>query len=656
MTSSVRIPPAVFLLLMSLQTAVPAAAQTNRQLRPKEEFATGLAEFVGAIAGTYGDEGIRVRASLHAMRQALAKWDASVSAYEAAVIDELRGAQADRAADLHRAMGIVYLDRGRVQDALSELGAAIERDPTRADVSFLLGVVNSDMNRPAAAAEALLESSRLDPAKPITFYVLAQQLLKIGRPDDAERARQTFVNARRRTLAQTPPTSPVAAPFVQWRLTQDPPGAMPLFAPSQYAEGFGLLTQGRYREALARFEDAVATDPLTADAAGVSERIAQAGAALRQGQLASALGQVQAVIEVAPNLSEAHRMLGTIYWAGGQRADGIAELEAAIRLSPDDERTRMALADALVAEGRFAEAGRALEAAIRVIPGSGQAHFKLAQVSAALDEQAEVARELEEAVRLAPVVGLDYLYRAIGEVHSSERNLVAVIEPYTRRVEVNPNNPDAHVELGETYLDLDRDDEAIAEFLAALMIDPRHTNASAALGKAYLRLGDYADAEAAARRAVALDRTHLEARYTLAAALVRLGRTEEGKQELERYRQMQADAEASRRREYEMTALMRAVAESTGRGAYDEAAARLREAIRIKPDDAALHVSLGLALRNAGRLAEAVEPLERALTLNAGPEVHRHLADLYAALGRPDESQRHRALYEARLRGEGPGR
>jgi tetratricopeptide (TPR) repeat protein len=130
---------------------------------------------------------------------------------------------------------------------------------------------------------------------------------------------------------------------------------------------------------------------------------------------------------------------------------------------------------------------------------------------------------------------------------------------------------------------------------------------------------------------------------------------DEGKRELERYRQMRAEAEIERRREFEVTALLRAVTQSMGRGDYEDAAARLRDAIGLKPGDPALHVSLGLVLGNAGRLPDAIEAFERALKLGADLEVHRHLFNAYTALGRPGDAQRHRELYE-KPRTEGPSR
>jgi tetratricopeptide (TPR) repeat protein len=296
-----------------------------------------------------------------------------------------------------------------------------------------------------------------------------------------------------------------------------------------------------------------------------------------------------------------------------------------------------------------------LQDTIRAIPGSGQAHYKLGQVTETQQKHSEALREIEAAVKLTPVMGMDYLYRTIGEMHSKDRNFEAVIAAYAERVDLSPNSAAAHIALGETHLELGRDSEAQAEFLAALMIDPQRGDAYAPLAQSYLQMGDYLNAELAARRAVELDPTRVEARYTLATSLVRLGRTDEGKRELELYRQMQVDAEGSRRRELEVTALLRDVTQSIGRGAYVEAAATLEEAIRLKPNDPALHISLGLVLGNAGRLAEAIESFEQALKLNAGPDVHRHLADVYTASGRPADAQRHRDLYEKLLK-EAPHR
>ena len=51
------------------------------------------------------------------------------------------------------------------------------------------------------------------------------------------------------------------------------------------------------------------------------------------------------------------------------------------------------------------------------------------------------------------------------------------------------------------------------------------------------------------------------------------------------------------------------------------------------------------ALIKAGRLEEAAGVLQAAIPSNAGPETHRRLAEVYAALGRPEDSARERQAY-----------
>jgi Flp pilus assembly protein TadD len=79
-------------------------------------------------------------------------------------------------------------------------------------------------------------------------------------------------------------------------------------------------------------------------------------------------------------------------------------------------------------------------------------------------------------------------------------------------------------------------------------------------------------------------------------------------------------------------------------GKYDEAIAHLREYIRLRPDDLNVvraHILLGRALLNAGRPAEAVDALQRALFMRPGDaDVHGLLADAWLRLERYPEAAR----------------
>jgi hypothetical protein len=56
-------------------------------------------------------------------------------------------------------------------------------------------------------------------------------------------------------------------------------------------------------------------------------------------------------------------------------------------------------------------------------------------------------------------------------------------------------------------------------------------------------------------------------------------------------------------------------------------------------------MSLGVVLKRAGRNAEAVQLLEHAAALGAGPDVHVQLSEAYAAVGRDADSRQQLVLY-----------
>ena len=92
------------------------------------------------------------------------------------------------------------------------------------------------------------------------------------------------------------------------------------------------------------------------------------------------------------------------------------------------------------------------------------------------------------------------------------------------------------------------------------------------------------------------------------------------------------------------------------RGAHDEAAARFRSVIALKPDIAAVHYGLGRALAEAGWIEDAVAAFERARALDAahnaaGPQpdyarTYLNLGNLAMERGQPAEAA---GLYQRAL-------
>jgi tetratricopeptide (TPR) repeat protein len=375
----------------------------------------------------------------------------------------------------------------------------------------------------------------------------------------------------------------------------------------------------------------------------------RAADAFRDGAVDTAIQQLEAAIELAPDRAEPHRILGLVYAADDQYDRGIGELTTAVRLSPGDERAHLALADIFVRAEQFPAAEQALRETIERLPSSGRAHYTLARLYQRQGRDAEALREFETAVTFGPLLGLNGIYQAMGAISAARQNFDAAIESYTRRVDIHPNDADAHQDLGDTYARVGRTDEALAEFAVTLTINPEQAAAYAGAAQIYLGAGQYLESADAARHALELDPAHRQARYALGTALIRLGRSDEGQHELDEFQRTQAQDAAARARVLELGGLRREASVSSASGDHEKAIALLRKALDLEPDAAVSHLNLGLALLRAGQPAEAVTRFQAAAALNGPPDVHRHLADAYAALGRDDDSRRELEIY-ARLK------
>jgi tetratricopeptide (TPR) repeat protein len=629
-------------LVLTLVAVPPVRGQVAD---PKTNFVQAVARFSLGLEGTYGDEWNRIRSSLDSMDQELERWDLSIRTFETAMASEVGGAEPQVAARMHAALGGVYLDRSRVADALREFVAASQLDPGRAEVYALQGLAYSHrlVNDPAAATQAFLKASALDPRNAVNAYILARHLAKTGEVAEARKALHVF---EERNSFRGQGGAATSSPFIRLDLTPEQAGVEPFFPPALYAEGFALLQRGDYARAIVQFREAATRDPLTADAPETREVMGRVAAAFRDGLVQVAIQQLQAAITLAPARAEPHRRLGRVYLADREYDNAINELRTAVRLDPSDERARLVLADALADTGQYPEAEQALWDTIEAVPASGQARYALGRLYQRQGQYPRALREFGEAVTFGPLLGLNGLYAIIGALNVDQQNFDAAIDAYARRVDVHPNDAAAHHDLGRTYARLDRDAEARAEFEVVLMLNPNHADARAALAQLDLRDGQYGEAVEMARAALALDPAHQQARYLLATSLMRLGKTDEGKQELEVFQRLQTEAAAARSRQIELDGFRGDAVVSFASGDYEKAIALLRKALELQPEAASSHLDLGSALAKAAQHAEAIERFKSAVILNGDLVVHRKLAESYAALGQLEESRREQALYE----------
>ena len=591
----------------------------------KVAFVDALQRFVRAQAGTFGDEGVELSASLAAMRDALTRWDRAIEAFQA---------QASRTGDAESSMALatVLLDRHRIDDALRALAAAEQADDNRPDLYAMRALAYGASKRPDEAVRALRRATSLDPRDPTTSYSLVQQLTQLKRPDDTDAVRRTLL----RSLM-----APRRATFARVDLLSQRPGTAPIFPQARYASGFAALESGDYGAALAFFTGAIATDPLLSGSPDDRSRIASAAAALRGGRIAPAEQLLQSAAAVSPESSEVHRLLGLVFWIDGQSGKSIERLRTAIRLRPTDERARVLLSDVLADDRRLAEAERELQSAADAGLRSGQVVYRLAQVYQRQSLVPPAARAFADSESFGPIVGRDRFYQAWGSLLVTQADFDGAVTAYLKRIDVNANSAEAHRQLGEIYFLQGRHDEALTEFLVAVWLDPKDAKAHAAAGQSYVRLSKWPDAIAALQRALALDSGLREARYALGTVLMRTGKTEDARRELDLFARQQAEAEAAGQREFQLDALRRQAAKEALAGDHVQALAHYREAAGIDPG-ARSQRDLGVALLRAKRFSEAIEPLRIAQQMDETAEGFVYLVDALTASGNGIEAERQR--------------
>jgi tetratricopeptide (TPR) repeat protein len=250
--------------------------------------------------------------------------------------------------------------------------------------------------------------------------------------------------------------------------------------------------------------------------------------------------------------------------------------------------------------------------------------------------------------RLVLLVGKGELYRAIAglaQLHLDDEKAIGLLE---RAVRMTPNNAAAHKALGRACVENGRDAEGYAELVIALLLDPDDVETLTALGRWHLTADQPARSVDALERAAGIDPTNRLAVHALAGALIRIGRVSEGKQRLQESERLQAQAIEGDRR-VKTAAVLRLNAEMRmAERDYAGAVDIWRQAILLQPGSAAVHLRVAEALAAANRPDEAVAEYLTAISLKAGADAHRRLAELYDSLARTGEAGRERAAHVER--------
>jgi tetratricopeptide (TPR) repeat protein len=230
----------------------------------------------------------------------------------------------------------------------------------------------------------------------------------------------------------------------------------------------------------------------------------------KDGKLLQSIEAYKEAIKASPQNPVLYIAVARIQVWAGQYEEAKANAENAMLLSPENSMAYAVHAwalDFLGGEENEAQAMDSIQRAIELDDRNALAHAYYAEIliDTGLFENYDLAAEHSRvALNLDPT--LLEAHRARGYVLESiggdPVNYEQAIQEYKAAIEINPNIPILHMELGRNLRFIEVYDDAIKEFTIANTLNPTDPDPDLFISRTYATIGDYAKAIQYAEQAV----------------------------------------------------------------------------------------------------------------------------------------------------------
>jgi predicted O-linked N-acetylglucosamine transferase (SPINDLY family) len=201
---------------------------------------------------------------------------------------------------------------------------------------------------------------------------------------------------------------------------------------------------------------------------------------------------------------------------------------------------------------------------------------------------------------------------------------------HSQAVALNPDLPQAYYNRGNAFSDLNRMDDALADYDRAIALKPDYVQAHYNRGNVLKELQSLEEAVASYDRAIHFNRDYVQAYYNRSFVLNSLKRLSEALADCDRAIALEPDfAEARYNRGNVLHGLKR----------LNEALASYDRAIELRPDYADAYCNRGNVLKDLKHLQQAVASYDRAISLNPdNADAYNNLGNVLQKLNRHDEA------------------
>jgi tetratricopeptide (TPR) repeat protein len=273
---------------------------------------------------------------------------------------------------------------------------------------------------------------------------------------------------------------------------------VPSVAAQHMQAGIEAHKQGRFDVAIAEFRKAGESDPKLVEAfLYLGEEY------LQTHNYGAAIAPLKHVLELRPELDEAHQQLGYALLSQGFTAEAIPHLERVHALE--------ALGIAQIEKGQYQDAIGNLSAALTKRPNDPDLLYYLGRAAGLLSK-----RSIDTLIELYPDSARSH--QAMAENYYVLRQMPQAETDFREALRQRPDIPGLHLELGLVYAGSAQWDKAEAEFRAECKLQPGNAEAAYRLGNALLQEGKAREAQTELERADRLKPEMPEILYALGKA------------------------------------------------------------------------------------------------------------------------------------------
>ncbi|MGO9527026.1 MAG: tetratricopeptide repeat protein [Verrucomicrobiia bacterium] len=233
-----------------------------------------------------------------------------------------------------------------------------------------------------------------------------------------------------------------------------------------------------------------------------------------QGRASEALAYAQRGVEIAPQVCEAHVILGRVLRQLGRFQEAIGQDEQALRMNPNFAQAQYNFGVALVGMGKVPEAAEHFEQALQIKPDYAEAHVNLGAALVRMGKPADAIRHYEEALRIKP--DFAEAHSNLGMALAQTGKIEEAIAHFEQALRIKPDFAEAHSNLGIALVQVGQVPEAIVHYEQALRIEPDFVEAHYNLGNALAQVGRVPEAIVQYQQALRIKPDFSEAQNALA--------------------------------------------------------------------------------------------------------------------------------------------